>query len=128
MDKLNIVGLKDIIRNYNKENPKKNLTSDFTSIFDFVSSNIEGDKPRIPPKALVKWINDLNKTNYTVKDLEKVELARNEGEEINDKQQKLLDLIENDYEFTIGQGIGECTDFGGTKFNANMYYFQVLRY
>jgi predicted RNA methylase len=103
------------------------LSNDFTSIFDFVSPNRAGDRPRIPPKALVKWINELNKTDYTVKDLEKAKEARNEDIKINKKQQELLDLIEDDYNFIIGQGIGECTDFGGTKFNANMYYFQVLR-
>ena len=103
------------------------LSSDFTSIFDFVSPNRAGEKPRIPPKALVKWINELNKTDYTVKDLEKAKEAINEGIEINKKQQELLDLIEDDYNFIIGTGIGQCADFGGTKFNANMYYFQVLR-
>jgi hypothetical protein len=105
------------------------LTSDFTSIIDFISPNRESDKPRIPPKALIKWINELNNSDYTTKDLEKVKNERNEGDaNLNDRQQKLYDLIENDYYyFSMGQGIGECTDFGGTKFNANMYYFQVMR-
>ena len=35
-------------------------------------------------------------------------------------------IIENDYKFTYGEEIGLCSDFGGTKFNSSMYYFQVM--
>jgi hypothetical protein len=101
----------------------------YSNIFDIIYPSSSKSKQRIPLKALIKWINELNNSKFTEKDFKEVYevLRKGKYKKLTEKQEKLKDIIDNDYNFIYGEEIGQCTDFGGTKFNASMYYFQVLR-
>jgi predicted RNA methylase len=107
----------------------ESMGNQYSNIFDIIYPSSSKSTQRIPLKALIKWINELNNSKFTEKDFKAVYEVLHEGsnKKLPEKQEELKYIIDNHYNFILGEEIGRCTDFGGTKLNASMYYFQVLR-
>jgi len=115
-----------------KEDSKGKLVygqDQYSQISNFFKSQ---DKENgIFPDTMIKYINELNNTNYSKKDFSKVLTLLNNYETLPEDPdfdiEELYNLIENDYSFTYGTVVGMCEDFGGTGVRAQMNLIQVMK-
>ena len=88
-----------------------NQTVDLWSIIKGVSK--EG---KVPKSSFLNYINELNKTKFTMKDLNKA--VDGDGD--------LYEFVEDKYFISGGDQFGECSGFGGTTIKSSLTYFQIF--
>ncbi len=82
------------------------------------------------PSTMVKFINQLNDTNFSSKTFNKVLQNIEEGsnpDKDDDNQNDLYKIVDEDYRFLYGEVVGVCEDFGGTGVRAQMNLIQVMK-
>ena len=115
-----------------KENSKGQVIfgeDQYSSIADFFK--YINPESGVLPSTMVKFINQLNDTNFSSKTFNKVlkhiEEASNPDEDDDDDENDLYKIVDEDYRFLYGTVVGQCQGFGGTGVNAQLNLIQVMK-